>query len=84
MNAEFPAYAHYYNTLKCVCTQSPSAELPLLEYYFRNYYSLKTPFRRWNTFWGFCSTPLGLWPIKRGKAVHVNGFLISLGCTKEI
>lgn len=83
INAEFAAYI-LYNILKCVCTQSLSAELPLLEYYFRSYYSLNTRVRKWNKFQRFYSTPLGPWPIKSGKAVHVNGFLISLGCTKEI
>lgn len=63
---------------------SLSAELPLLEYYFRSDYSLNTLGRRWNKFQGFYPAPLGSWPIKSGKAVHVNGFLISLGCTREI
>lgn len=38
-----------------VCVLNLSAELPLLEYYFINYYTLKTQFRKWNTFWGFYS-----------------------------
>lgn len=73
-----------YNIWKCVYTQFPSAEVPLSDYCFRSDYSLNALVRRWKKFQGFYSTPLGPWPIKSGKAVHVNRFLIRLGCTKEI